>query len=330
MSNIHFANPGYLFLLLLMIPAIVWYIFKFKETTPSMQFSNLEGFRRTGNTIRTRLKHLPFALRILAFTSIIIVIARPQTTNRWKDVTSEGIDIIMALDISGSMLAEDFRPNRLEAAKNVASEFIAGRPNDRIGLVIFSRESFTQCPLTTDHAVLYNLFKGVKMGMIEDGTAIGMGLATAVSRLKESRAISKVVILLTDGVNNTGSVPPLTAAEIAKVFKVRVYTIGIGTHGVAPYPVPTQFGIQYQDMEVDIDEPTLQKIANMTGGKYFRATNNQKLREIYHEIDKMEKSKIDVREYKKFDEQYFLIGLIALILLICEVALRYTWLRILP
>jgi Ca-activated chloride channel homolog len=330
MRLIAFAHPAYLFLLLLLIPAIVWYIYKHKAAQPSLHFSNLEPLSKVGLIGRNRWKHAPFILRMLAFALIIVVLARPRSTNQFKNITSEGIDIVMSLDISSSMLAEDFKPNRLEAAKDVAGEFIAGRPNDRIGLVVFSGESFTQCPLTTDHAVLLNLFNGLKSGMIDDGTAIGMGLATAVNRLKDSHSVSKVIILLTDGVNNMGSIAPITASEIAKAFGIRIYTIGVGTRGMAPYPFQTPFGIQYQDMEVKIDEPMLQQIASMSGGKYFRATNNQKLRDIYKEIDKMEKSKIEVREYKKYDERFFAVGLIALLLLIAEGVLRYTYLRSLP
>jgi Ca-activated chloride channel family protein len=228
------------------------------------------------------------------------------------------------------MLSQDFKPNRIDAAKDLAIEFISGRQSDRIGLVIFSSESFTQCPLTTDHAVLINLFKDIKSGMIDDGTAIGSGLATAVSRLKDSNAKSKVIILLTDGVNNSGSISPLTAAEIAKTFGIRVYTVGIGTHGSALCPVQTPFGIQYQNMPVEIDEDVLTKIANMTNGKYFRATDNQKLRSIYTEIDKLEKSKIDVTEYTKRKDEYLWFGLIALFFIISELALRYTIFRTIP
>jgi Ca-activated chloride channel family protein len=234
---------------------------------------------------------------------------------------------MIASDISGSMLAEDFQPNRLEAGKNIAIDFIKNRPDDRIGLVIFSGESFTQCPLTIDHDVLINLYQDVKYGMIDDGTAIGMGLATAVNRLKDSEAKSKVVILLTDGSNNMGSIPPLTAAEIAKDFGIRVYTVGIGTHGFAPYPVQTPFGVQYQKVPVDVDEGTLTKIANITGGKYFRATDNQTLKNIYDQIDKLEKAKIEVTQFHKKTELFLPFALIALFLLSMEFILKNTWLR---
>jgi Ca-activated chloride channel family protein len=234
------------------------------------------------------------------------------------------------MDISGSMMAMDFKPNRIEASKNVAMEFIDGRPNDRIGLVIFSGEAFTQCPLTTDHAVLKNLFQDIRSGMIEDGTAIGDGLATALNRLRGSKAISKVIILLTDGVNNMGSIDPLSSAEIAKLYGVRIYTIGIGTTGVAPYPVQTPFGIEIRSMEVKIDEELLRQISKMTDGKYFRATNNTKLRQVYQEIDKLEKSKIDVTEFHKKKEEFLLLAFIALILITLEIVFRTTYFRNTP
>jgi Ca-activated chloride channel family protein len=330
MSHIVFANPGLLFLLLLLIPAIGWYVWKARKTDATVTYSNLNGFIKVKSSYKSYLRHVLFGIRMVAIALIIIALARPQSTNKWKNVTTEGIDIILSLDISGSMLAEDFKPNRIDAAKDVASEFISGRPLDRIGLVIFSAESFTQCPLTTDHAVLLNLFKDIHSGMIEDGTAIGLGLATSVNRLKDSKSVSKVIILLTDGVNNQGSIAPLTAAEIAKTFGIRVYTIGVGTNGLAPYPVQTPFGVQYQDVEVKIDEAMLQQVSQMTDGKYFRATSNQKLREIYQEIDKLEKSKIEVHEYKKHHDEFFLFGLIALILLLIDIALRNTLLKSIP
>jgi Ca-activated chloride channel family protein len=261
---------------------------------------------------------------------LIIALARPQSTSNHRDISVEGIDIVLAMDISGSMLAQDFTPNRIEAAKEVGIDFINGRPNDRIGLVVFSGESFTQCPLTTDHAVLTNLYKELQSGMIEDGTALGDGLATAVNRLKESKAISKVIILLTDGVNNMGSVDPVSAAEIAKLYGVRVYTIGVGTHGYAPIPVQTPFGTQLQNMEVQIDEPLLERIASMTGAKYFRAVNKDALGNIYKEIDRMEKSKVDVTEFRKKSEEFMPWALAGLILLITELLLRYSVFRRLP
>jgi Ca-activated chloride channel family protein len=267
---------------------------------------------------------------MLVIALVIMVIARPQSTNRWQNVTTEGIDIMIALDISSSMLAQDLRPNRLEASKNVAVEFVSGRETDRMGLVVYSGESFTQCPLTTDHAVLINLFKDIQSGMIEDGTAIGMGLANAVTRLKDSKAKSKVIILLTDGVNNRGAIAPLTAAEIARTFGIRVYTIGVGTQGMAPVPVQTPYGTRVQNMKVEIDEETLMKIAEETDGRYFRATDNEKLRQIYQEIDKMEKSKIDVKEYSKKEEEYMRFGILATVLFMLEILLRYLFFRNIP
>jgi Ca-activated chloride channel family protein len=264
---------------------------------------------------------------MIAVILLIIVLARPQSSDKFQDVSTEGIDIVMAMDISGSMLARDFKPDRLEASKDVATEFISGRPYDRIGLVVFSGESFTQCPLTTDHAVLINLLQEIQSGMIEDGTAIGMGLANAVNRIKDSEAKSKVVILLTDGVNNMGEVAPATAAGIAKTFGIRVYTIGVGTQGMAPYPVQTPFGIQYQNMPVEIDEAILKEIAQTTGGRYFRATDNNKLIQVYAEIDKLEKSKIDVKQFTRKEEKYLTPALIAFCLLVIEMLVRNTVLR---
>lgn len=259
-----------------------------------------------------------------------MALARPQASNSWRTENTEGIDIMMALDLSGTMLAEDLKPNRIEAAKTVATEFILSRPNDNIGLVVFAGESFTQCPLTNDHAVLINLFNAVNFGLIEDGTAIGLGLANAVNRIKDSKAKSKVIILLTDGSNNRGDIAPITAAEIAKTFGIRVYAIGVGSHGMVNMPVQTPMGIQYQLMQSEFDEKSLQEIATMTGGKYFRATDNSKLRRIYQEIDQLEKTKISVREYSKKKEQFFLFSLLAFVFLISEVLLRNTILRKIP
>jgi Ca-activated chloride channel family protein len=270
------------------------------------------------------------AFRLVALSLLIIALARPQSTTKRQDVSIEGIDIIVGLDISGSMLAQDLKPDRLEAAKNVSQDFFAGRPNDRIGLVVFAGEAFTQCPLTTDHVIIEDMLDDIKSGLIQDGTAIGDGLATAINRLKESQAISKVVILLTDGQNNAGSIAPLSAAEIAKIYGIRIYTIGVGTIGYAPYPVQTPFGIQYQSMEVNIDEDLLKKVANMTEGKYFRATDNTKLKEVYQEIDRLEKSKIDVTEFRKKHEEYRTLALIAFLLLALESLSRLTIFRSIP
>lgn len=330
MPNYVFANPGYLLLLGLIIPIIVWYIFKQKKSVPTIQLSTLQGFGEKRVSFRNILKHVLFGFRILCFSFLILALARPQSTNSWQNVSTEGIDIIISLDISGSMLAQDFKPDRLEASKSIAAEFINSRPNDRMGLVVFSGKSFTQCPLTTDHAVLINLFKGIKFGLIDDGTAIGEGIATAVNRIKDSNAKSKTIILLTDGVNNAGSIAPVTAAEIAKTYGIRIYTIGVGTLGQAPYPFQTPFGTQIQMMNVEIDEPVLKQIAKMTDGKYFRATNNEKLREIYKEIDKLEKTKIAIKEYKKHKEEFFPFLLIASLFFFLELIFKLTLLKKIP
>ncbi len=327
MSGITFAEPLFLYLLIAIPAMIAFYVIKQQKTTASLRMPGLQPFENSVKTFRHYLRHILFASRALAVTLLIIVLARPQTTDKFQDMSTEGIDIVLALDISGSMLARDFRPDRLEASKNVATEFISGRPYDRIGLVVFSGESFTQCPLTTDHAVLINLMREIQSGMIEDGTAIGNGLATAVNRIKDSEAKSKVIILLTDGVNNRGEIAPATAAGIAKTYGIRVYTIGVGTQGVAPYPVQTPYGMQYQDMQVEIDEGILRDIAQTTGGKYFRATDNNKLIQVYNEIDKLEKSKIDVRQLSRKYEKYLFPALAAFCLLVIEVVMRNTIFR---
>lgn len=327
-----FANPSYLYLLLLLIPLIGWYFWKMRKNQASVEMSSSQAFDvPKAVTAKVYLRHLPFVLRMIAISLVIIILARPQSTNSWQNSSTEGIDIMMAIDISSSMLAQDLRPNRLESAKNVAAAFINGRPNDNIGLVVFSAESFTQCPLTTDHTILLNLFKDIQSGMIEDGTAIGLGLANAVSRIKDSQAKSKVIILLTDGSNNRGEIAPVTAAEIAKTFGIRVYTIGVGTKGAAPYPFRLPGGtIQTQMVPVDIDEPTLKQIATTTGGQYFRATDNASLKEIYSEIDQMEKTKISVQEYSKKQEEYKNIALILFALLLLELLLKHTLLKKIP
>ena len=325
-----FNNPEYLWLLLVLVPMIGWYIYKQYQSDASLQVSSTEPFHKMPKTRKHYLFHLVFALRCVALVFLIIAIARPQSTNSFRSESTEGIDIMLSLDISGSMLAEDLKPNRLEAAKEVATKFIADRPDDNIGLVVFAGESFTQCPLTTDHAVLINLLNSIQPGIIEDGTAIGLGLANAVNRIKDSQAKSKVIILLTDGSNNRGDIAPLTAAEIAKKFGVRVYTIAVGKHGMAPYPFQTPFGIQYQNVPVEIDEEVLQQIAQMTGGSFFRATDNASLGAIYAEIDQMEKTKLQVREYKKRNEEFFPYLLTALLLLVAEILIRNTLLRRLP
>jgi len=330
MSQLTFENPNLLYLLLLLVPVIVWYVFNHKRTHASIQVSTIKGIGKNHITYKHILRHVVFTFRILVMALIIVAIARPQSTLNWKNEESEGIDIVLALDVSSSMLARDFEPDRLEAAKDLAIQFIAGRRNDRIGLVVFSGESFTQCPLTTDHSVLINLFKDVKSGIIEDGTAIGMGLANAVSRLKDSDAKSKVIILLTDGVNNQGAIAPATAADLAQTFGIRVYTIGVGTEGVAPYPMNTPFGVQLRNMPVEIDEDVLTEIAQKTGGEYFRATDNEKLKQIYEQIDKLEKSKIEVKEFSQRNEEFLMFVMIAAFLLLTEMVLKNTILRQIP
>ena len=330
-----FANIEYLFLLLLLLPYIAWYVLKRKKTEPTMQVSTTRMYMQASKSWKIYLLHAPFVLRILAFVMIILVLARPQTTDNWQNTEIEGIDIMLAVDVSTSMLAEDLKPNRLEAAKQVAAEFINGRPNDNIGLTIFAGEAFTQCPLTVDHGVLLNLFQGIKCdiaqrGLIEDGTAIGTGIANAISRLKDSKAKSKVIILLTDGSNNRGDISPLTAAEIAKQFGIRVYTIGVGTNGTAPYPMPTYAGVQYVNVPVEIDEQTLTQIAGTTDANYFRATSNTKLKEVYQEIDKLEKTKLNVKEFSKREEEYQIYALVAILCILLEVLLRNTVLKKIP
>ncbi len=326
-----FANPTYLYLLLLLIPIIGWYIYKLSKSQASLQVSSSDGFTASGaSSWKVWLRHVPFVLRTIAIILLIVILARPQSTNSWQNSNTEGIDIMMAMDISTSMLAQDLKPNRLEAAKDVAAAFINGRPHDNIGLVVFAAESFTQCPLTIDHGVLLNLFKGIQPGIIEDGTAIGLGLANAVSRIKDSQAKSKVIILLTDGVNNTGEIAPVTAAGIAKTFGIRVYTIGVGTKGEAPYPFQTAYGIQYQNVPVEIDEPTLKQISATTGGQYFRATDNASLKEIYSEIDQLEKTKISVQQYSKKQDEYEKWAILLLSLLVIEFLLRNTLVRNIP
>ena len=323
-----FADPEYLWLLLLIPAAVVLYWYKFRHYTVPMQMSSTTALRQSAHGWKHLARYGLFGLRMLAISLLILALARPQTNMNRQDISVEGIDIVLATDISSTMLAEDLRPNRLEAAKEVAVEFISNRPDDRIGLVVFSGESFTQCPLTSNHALLINLFKDISFGMIDDGTAIGDGLATAVNRLKESKAKSKVIILLTDGINNMGSIDPQSAAEIAELYGIRIYTIGVGTMGTALVPVRTQFGMQYQRMEVQIDEALLQKVSALTNGKYFRATNKQKLQEVYKEIDRLEKSKIDVTEFSRKKEEFLPFVIFALLLLTLEFVMRFFVLKI--
>jgi Ca-activated chloride channel family protein len=328
--NITFAAPAVLYALLL-LPLLAWWSIRTRGTaTTDIRFSTLRAFGEAKPTLRERLRHVLFALRLIVVAALIVALARPQTSSSGENVSTEGIDIALVLDISGSMLAEDFQPNRIGAAKEVAQAFVDGRQNDRIGLVVFAGQSFTQCPMTLDYRVLKNLIRQVRPGMVEDGTAIGMALAQGVNRLKESKAKSKVMILLTDGMNNRGEIDPLTAAQIAQSFGIRVYTVGVGTIGEAPYPVQTGFGIRYQNMPVDVDEKTLRSIAQITGAQFYRATNNRALRDIYAEIDRLEKTKIEVRAYRSYTELFDGWVWIALAALLLEVALGGTYLRKLP
>ena len=327
-ENIEFANPKLLWLLLLVPLAIIWYILRHKKQEASVTFSDLKGMVKLPRTWKAWFRHLLFGLKMAALALLIVALARPQSSSTNSTSNIEGIDIVMAMDVSGSMLARDLKPDRLTAAKEVASNFVKDRPGDRMGLVIFSGETFTQVPLTTDHGVMLNMLAEMKNGLIEDGTAIGDGLATAISRLKDSEAISKVIILLTDGMNNAGSVDPYTAAEIAKLYGIRVYTIGVGTYGMAPYPAKTPFGTTVmQQIKVEIDEKLLTTMANSTGGKYFRANNNKKLDEIYQEIDKLERSKIEVTEFRRLHEEFYPLVAWALALLLLEFLLRKTIFR---
>ena len=326
-----FANPKLLWLLLLLLPMVAYYIYRMRQGKATMRISTVAGVRRLPHGLEYYLQHLPFVLRCLATALLIVALARPQSTSKNTSSSTEGIDIVLALDISGSMLARDFQPDRISAAKEMAANFIMDRPNDRIGLVVFAGESFTQSPLTTDKASLVNILGTVKSGIIEDGTAIGNGLGTAVNRLRESSAKSKVVILLTDGVNNSGQIAPLTAADIAQTLGIRVYTIGVGSEGTAPYPALDMWGnISYVPMKVEIDEKMLTQIAEKTGGKYFRATDNNKLRDIYEEINQMEKSRVEVENVTRYYERFALFALAALALLVCEMLIRKLWLRQIP
>ena len=330
-----FANKEYLFLLLLAIPYTIWYVMYRKKSEPTMRMSDTFAFRYAPKSWKVRLMPLQMILRLVAFTLLVVALARPQTSNSWKNRQSEGIDIMLAMDVSTSMLAEDLKPNRIEAAKMVAAEFIAGRPDDNIGLTIFAGESFTQCPMTTDHASLLNLLQNVRAdiaarGLISDGTAIGMGLANAVGRLKASKAKSKVVILLTDGSNNMGDISPMTAAEIAQSLGIRVYTIGVGPNKVAPYPMPVAGGVQYVNMPVEIDTKTLGEIAQTTHGDFYRATNTQELKKIYKEIDQLEKSKMSVKKFKKKYDAFQPFVMVAAIALLLEILLRITIFRRIP
>ena len=322
-----FASKGYFLLLLLLIPYILWYFLYRKKSEPSMRMSDTKVYQYAPKSMRVRLIHLPMVLRCVSFALIVCAMARPQTHFSWDNKTVEGIDIMLAMDVSTSMLAEDLKPNRIEAAKDVATEFISGRPNDNIGLTIFAGEAFTQSLLRLLQDTRTDI---AARGLIDDGTAVGMGLANAVSRLKDSKSKSKVVILLTDGSNNMGDISPMTAAEIAKSFGIRVYTIGVGTNKVAPYPMPVAGGVQYVNIPVEIDTQTLRDIAQTTDGNFYRATNNAELKKIYRDIDKLEKTKFNVKHFAKRYEAYQVFALAALLVLMMEVLLRITWFRRIP
>lgn len=330
MSNITFAHPWVL-LGLLLVPLLVgWWLWRYRKQDAALQHSNISVFDGIGRTLRVRLRWLPYALRLLAVAALVVALARPQSQLSRQEMTVEGIDIVMALDISGSMQAEDFKPNRLEAAKKVAADFIEGRKNDRMGLVVFAGQAFTQVPLTIDHHVLLQQLGGVKSGVVRDGTAMGDGLATAINRIKDSEAKSKVIILLTDGVNNEGSVDPMSAAEIAKMYGIRLYTIGVGSLGKAPFPFRDQFGrVHYQNIDVEIDEALLERMAGATDdGHYFRATNKKALLEIFSQIDEMETSKIDVTQYAQTKDEQAPWLWLALAALTLELLLRWLWFKI--
>lgn len=318
-----FEYPYFLYLLFLPLLLLGLYLYReLKGRRPAVEVASLQPWAASGRGVLAYLRHLPFALRLCALCLIIVAIARPRSSTEMERVDSEGIDIVLAMDVSTSMLARDFKPDRINAAKDIAVEFIAQRPSDRMGIVVFAGESYTQCPLTTDRSTLINLMKEVQTDLIEDGTAIGNGLSTAVARLKDSDAPSRVVILLTDGVNNRGEVHPLTAAEIAKTYGVRVYTIGVGANGMAPYPVMTPWGVEVQQMQVEIDEDLLKQIALETGGRYFRATDNTKLAEIYSEINKMEKSRTTIDSFPVYKELFPRWAFAALVLLLAELLVR--------
>jgi Ca-activated chloride channel family protein len=330
LRHIHFAHPKAFFLLVIPALMVVYYALFYHKSYASFKISSLKGVADMAVNWKIILKQWLFLFRIISLCLLITALARPQTAMKEQNITTEGIDIVISLDISGSMLARDFQPDRLEAAKKLSIEFVEGRPNDRIGFVVFAGESFTQCPITIDHAVLKKSIAEVRDGMIEDGTAIGMGLATAINRLRESEAKSKVIILLTDGVNNTGFIDPLTATDLAIQENVRVYTVGVGTKGMAPYPFKVGNRTVFQEVEVQIDEELLQKIAASTGGLYFRATNNQALKKVFNEIDMLEKSKIEVASVQRLSEEFLPFAILSALLLLAEVLLRWTIVKSIP
>ena len=327
-----FKNPLFFLLLLVLVPYIVWYVMRFKQSLPSLKVPDTTKYVKVPKTFRLYLMHLPFLLRIILVSLVVCILARPQSRHSWSNTDVEGIDIMLAVDVSTSMLAQDFKPNRVEALKEIAQRFIEKRPNDNMGLTMFAGEAYTQCPLTTDHTVLMNLYNSVDCnmamrGVIDDGTAIGDGIMNAILRLKESQAKSKVIILLTDGVNNSGNISPQTAAEIAKKYGIRIYTIGIGRNGMAPYPLPTGGTAM---LPVEIDEQTMTKISTETGGQYFRAQKNAELDAIYQDIDKMERTKFNVKQFSRRGELYQPFALAAMAVLLLEILLRTVVLKRLP
>lgn len=331
-NDIQFSEKHWFWLFLIIPVLMFWYVFKLKKQEGELNFSSFVLFEGIKSSLKAKLRHLLFVLRLLAISCIILAIARPQSRSSWKDIKTEGIDIVVSLDISLSMLAKDFKPNRLEVAKDVLKDFIDARPNDKIGLVIFSGEAFTQCPLTTDHKIIKNMFKDIKAGMLDQGTAIGLGLADGIARIKDSKAKSKVVILISDGVNNVGEIAPLTAAEIAKTFGVRVYCIGVGSKGKALQPVAIYPNgeMEYDYVDVDIDEATMTEMSKMTGGKYFRATDKESLENIYKEIDRLEKTIISEKSFTNKAEHFLPLAIAALVFLLLEFLLKRFVFKALP
>ncbi|MBD5191458.1 MAG: VWA domain-containing protein [Barnesiella sp.] len=326
-----FANPGYFWLLLILVPLIAWQVIKYRNAHPAMEISTVSPFRGMGRPLKEYLLHGLFLLRLATIVFVIIMLARPQSHDSWNTTNTEGIDIVIALDVSPSMLARDFKPDRLEAAKNVAANFVSARENDNIGLVLFAAESFTGVPMTMDRATLTNYINSIEMGMLGNATAIGDGIVTSINRIKDGQAKSKTIILLTDGSNNTGNVAPKTAAEIAAKYGIKIYTIGIGKNGTALYPQQDYFGrIEYVPQEVVIDEETLKEIAATTGGKYFRATGNNVLQDVFDQIDQLEKTAMDVRNFSHTQDNYMIWAWLALICFVTELVLRHTVLRTIP
>ncbi len=328
----YFKNPAFFLLILALIPYMVWYVLRFKKSLPSLKVPETVKYRYVSKSWRLYFIHMPFLLRVILIALVICILARPQSKHEWSDTDVEGVDIMLAVDVSTSMLAQDFKPNRVMALKEIAQHFIERRPNDNIGLTVFAGDAYTQCPPTTDHSVLINLYNAVDgnmaaRGIIDDGTAIGDGVMNAILRLKDSKAKSKVIILLTDGVNNCGEIFPITSAEIAKKYKIRIYTIGIGRNGLAPYPNPKGGTIM---LPADIDEPTMRKMSGMTGGQYFRAQKNADLEAIYEDIDKLERTKFSVKQYTQRTELYEPFAIAALITLLLEIIIRYIVLKRLP